>query len=283
MNKLCALALALAVSSSAACAQTPATNPMPDGSRDMYAGLGLASAPRYDGAASNKTGALPVLQVQWSNGAFISGMGAGIHWSDNPAIEYGPLAALHPGRSPSGTGASIGGAQDSLASQVSARASLANPNRLHGMDEIKPRLEAGGFLNYYLAPAWRLTGSILAGAGNDSDGMRAQLGIQRLALQVAPHHTVALSAGASLVNSAYNRAYFGVGAQESFASGHPDYRPRGGLKDVYLGARWNWALSPAWIVTSTVQATQLLGDARRSPLVGQPVGATLTAALAYRF
>jgi hypothetical protein len=47
MNKLLFLAL------SAACgttwAQTPATNPMPDGSRDMYVGLGVQSAPRWDG------------------------------------------------------------------------------------------------------------------------------------------------------------------------------------------------------------------------------------------
>ena len=281
MNKF--FFLALAVSSGAACAQTPATNPMPDGSRDMYAGLGLASARRYEGAADRKNAALPVLQVQWSNGAFISGMGAGVHWSADPTIEYGPLAGLHPRRSHSGTGGRIGDAHSVMLGPVTARTRLAGHNRLDGMDEIKLRLEAGGFVNYYLAPAWRLTSSILAGSGNDSDGVRAQIGIQRLALQLAPHHTVSLSAGASLVNSAYNRAYFGVTADEAFTSGNLEYRPRGGLKDVYLGARWNWALSPSWIVTSTVQAARLAGDARRSPLVERPTNLTLSAALAYRF
>jgi hypothetical protein len=48
MNKL--FLLALTAGCGAAWAQTPATNPMPDGSRDMYIGLGVQSAPRYEGA-----------------------------------------------------------------------------------------------------------------------------------------------------------------------------------------------------------------------------------------
>ena len=44
------LALALASACSVSHAHTPATNPMPDGSRDMFVGLGLVSAPLYEGA-----------------------------------------------------------------------------------------------------------------------------------------------------------------------------------------------------------------------------------------
>ena len=256
MKKL--FVLVLAVSGSAASAQTPATNPMPDGSRDMYAGLGAVASPRYEGADSRKVSALPVLQVQWSSGAFISGMSAGVHLSGHPTIEYGPLAALHPRRAESGTGGSIGDAGSTMLGPVTLRQGPPGGNRLAGMDEVKLRLEVGGFFNYYLTPAWRLTSSILGGSGNDSDGVRAQVGIQRLALQVAPHHTVSLSAGATFANRGYNRAYFGVTASEAFFSGNPEYRPVGGLKDVYLGARWNWALSPSWIVTSNVQATRLV-------------------------
>lgn len=281
MKKLSALVLAFC--GSAASAQTPTTNPMPDGSRDMYAGLGAVSAPRYEGADGRKVSALPVLQVQWSGGAFVSGMSAGIHLSDHPTLEYGPLLSLHPRRVQSGTGGRIGDTQSATLGPVSVRERLFGVNRLAGMDEIKLRLEGGAFLNYYVAPEWRLTSSFLAGSGNDSDGVRAQLGIQRLALQVAPHHTVSLSAGATFVNSAYHRAYFGVTPDEATASGNLEYRPRGGMKDVHVGARWNWSLSPSWIVTSTVQAARLTGDARRSPLVERPTNLTVSTALAYRF
>lgn len=284
MKKL--FALVLAVSGSAASAQTPTTNPMPDGSRDMYAGLGVVSAPRYEGADSRKTSALPVLQVQWSNGMFISGMSAGMHLSSSPTIEYGPLLAIHPRRTESGFGGRVGGVEAGPSSTLAPntlrdKANLDNP--LAGMDEIKARIEGGAFFNYYLTPEWRLTSSVLAGAGNDRNGVRGEIGIQRLAMQLSPHHTLSVSAGVTLANSAYQQSYFGVTARQAATSGHHAYFPDGGVKDMRIGARWNWALSPSWMLTSSVQATRLAGDARRSPLVERPTNVTVSTAFAYRF
>ncbi|MGG7602982.1 MipA/OmpV family protein [Massilia sp. BKSP1R2A-1] len=281
MNKL--FALVLAVSGSAASAQTPTTNPMPDGSRDMYAGLGVVSAPRYEGADSSRTRALPVLQVQWSNGVFVSGMSAGMHLSQQPTVEFGPLLNLHPRRNESGTGGHVGEVTSGATFTPGPVMQRMSSNRLSGMEEIRLRPEVGGFFNVYLAPEWRLTSSVLGGAGNDRNGVRAELGIQRLALEIAQHHTVSFSGGFTFVNSAYNRAYFGVSPVESASSGHRTYRPDGGLKDMHIGARWNWALSPSWILTSSVQASRLVNDARRSPLVERPNNVTVSTAFAYRF
>ncbi|KFI05548.1 MipA/OmpV family protein [Massilia sp. BSC265] len=281
MKKL--FALVLAVSGSAASAQTPTTNPMPDGSRDMYAGLGVVSAPRYEGADSRKVRALPVLQVQWSNGIFISGMSAGMHLSASPVVEYGPLLAIHPRRSESGTGDGVGSVEGFTALLPSTVREMPSDNPLAGMDEIKARPEAGAFFNVYLSPTWRLTGSVLAGAGSDRDGVRGEIGIQRLAMQLAPHHTVSVSAGLGFANRAYQQSYFGVTPEQAMSSGNRLYRPDGGLKDVRIGARWNWALSPSWMLTSSLQAVRLAGDARRSPLVERPDNVTVSTAFAYRF
>ncbi|QOY95762.1 MipA/OmpV family protein [Massilia sp. UMI-21] len=280
MKKL--FALVLVVSGSAASAQTPTTNPMPDGSRDMYAGLGVVSAPRYEGADSRKTRALPLLQVQWSNGVFVSGMSAGMHLSSSPTVEYGPLLSLHPRRSESGSGGELGGFEGAGMLPIAVR-TFASGNPLAGMGEIKARPEAGAFFNHYLSPVWRLTSSVQAGAGNDRKGVRAELGIQRLAMQVAPHHTVSVSAGLGFANRAYQQSYFGVTAAQAESSGNPAYRPEGGLKDMHIGARWNWALSPSWMLSSSVQASRLAGDARRSPLVERPNNLTVSTAFAYRF
>lgn len=279
MKKL--FALVLAVSGSAASAQTPTTNPMPDGSRDMYAGLGVVSGPRYEGADSRRTRALPVLQVQWSNGIFISGMSAGMHLSANPTIEYGPLLAIHPRRTESGTGGEIGDVAGASLLPTAMRAFSDNP--LAGMEEIRTRPEAGAFFNYYLSPSLRLTSSVLAGAGNDRNGVRGEIGIQRLAMELAPHHTLSVSAGLGFANRAYQQSYFGVTEAQALASGNPPYRPDGGLKDLRIGARWNWALSPSWMLTSSLQATRLAGDARHSPLVERPTNVTVSTAFAYRF
>jgi len=282
MKQLSALVptLVLAVAGSAN-AQTPTTNPMPDGSRDMYAGLGAVSRPSYEGADSRVVRALPVLQVQWSNGVFISGMSAGMHLSDRPTVEYGPLLSVHPDRDEAGAGNEVGTTALAFPSLLPARRS--GSARLTGMRDIGTRLEGGAFLNYYLAPEWRLTSSALLGAGKDRNGARVELGVQRLALQVAPHHTVSLTAGVTLVNSAYNRAYFGVSEAEAWSSGNPTYRPDGGLKDVRVGARWNWALSPSWLLTTQVQGVRLSGDARHSPLVERSTNVTVSTAFAFRF
>jgi outer membrane scaffolding protein for murein synthesis (MipA/OmpV family) len=156
-------------------------------------------------------------------------------------------------------------------------------NRLVGMDPIGARLEAGGFFNLYLSERLRLTSSLLYGSGNARKGATLTLGVQRVAAEFAPHHSVSLSAGLTVANRAYNEAFFGVTPAESVRSGYQPYQPSAGLKDVHVVARWNWALAPAWIVTSGLQASRLAGSAKNSPLVMRPTNLTVSTALAYRF
>jgi outer membrane protein len=281
MTKL--FALALAAVSSTACAQTPATNPMPDGSRDMYVGLGVVSGARYQGAGDTERRALPVLQVQLSNGLFISGMRAGIHLARSPQLEFGPLLELQPRRDAGGEGSDVGGIGDARMSLVAMPLAAFSDNRLAGMPVIHSRVQGGGFLNYYLTPIWRITSSLLYGAGNARDGMKLELGVQGLALEIGAGHRVALDAGLSFANRRYNMAFFGIGEDDSYSSGLAMFDAGGGLKDARLGARWNWAWSPSWMLSSSLQATRLLGSARLSPLVERPTNLTVSTAIAYRF
>jgi outer membrane scaffolding protein for murein synthesis (MipA/OmpV family) len=287
MNKLLSFALttgALAgmLASGLARGQTPAVNPMPDGSRDMYAGLGVQSGPRYEGAESRKLSALPVIQVEWSNGVFISGLSAGMHLSGSPTVEFGPLLAIQPGRDESGTGATADGAYGFAGPSLGEKTMVLS-GRLGGMDDIGARLQFGGFYNAYLSPQWRLTSSLLVGAGREHDGARLELGVQRLAFVAGARHRVSLTAGLNIVNRQYNETYFGVTEAESARSRFDAYQPGGGLQDVHVGARWNWVLTPSWMLTSSLQAKRLLGDARLSPLTERSTNLTVSTAIAYRF
>ncbi|NHZ78499.1 MipA/OmpV family protein [Massilia sp. CCM 8695] len=295
------LTFVLGAACASATARTPAVNPMPDGSRDMYVGLGFVAAPAYEGARRPRRMAVPVLQGEWSNGVFISGMNAGVHLSDQPSLEFGPLLSVQARRSESGNGTALGGT--SLTSMTDGGAPLApidstpaeptatpglgarssGPNRLSGMDVVGARLQAGGFVNVYLSPSLRLTNSVLYGAGRDANGLLWNLGIQHVVQQFSPHHSVSLSAGVSVVNRHYNTSFFGVSAAESLRSGNPAYAPGGGLNGASAGLRWHWALSPSWLLINNVQATRVLGAAQKSPLVERPNGFVLSTALAYRF
>lgn len=282
MNKLLFLALGAACGS--AWAQTPALNPMPDGSRDMYAGLGVQSAPRYEGTGSRKVSALPLLQVQWSNGIFLSGMSAGMHLSDTPTLEYGPLLAVLPGRDEAGRGNGLDGigVVNYVASPVEKAARL-HGGPLSGLDEIDARLQGGAFVNYYLTPQWRLTGAALFGSARDHDGARLDLGVQRLAAVIGARHRVSLAAGVTIVNRKDNQTWFGVTPEEALRSRFGAYRPGGGLQDAHIGVRWHWAWTPSWMLSSNLQAKRLLGSAADSPLVERSTNLTVSTAIAYRF
>jgi outer membrane scaffolding protein for murein synthesis (MipA/OmpV family) len=289
MNKFLSLvlsagALAGSLAGGMAHAQTPAVNPMPDGSRDMYVGLGVQSASRYEGTGSRKVSALPVLQVEWSNGVFISGMSAGMHLSNSPTVEYGPLLAIKPGRDDYGNGKDVGDLNSFAGpSPIIGGKRGTMSGGLAGMDEIGARLQAGAFYNIYLSPQWRLSSSLLFGAARQHDGARLELDVQRLALAAGERHRVSLTAGLGIVNRRYNETYFGVTEAESLRSRFGAYAPGGGLEDVHLGARWNWTLTPSWMLTSSLQAKRLLGDASHSPLTERSTNLTVSSAVAYRF
>lgn len=282
MHKL--LALALAAACSVSNAQTPATNPMPDGSRDMFVGLGVVSAPRYVGAEARKQRALPVFQVQFSNGVFVSGMSAGMHLSSRPSVEFGPLLAVQPRRTSAGTDGGVGDAADNMSlTPLSGVRKAGRRDPLSGMETIHARLQYGAFLNYYVTPQWRATSSLLWGAGNARNGGKLELGVQRVAAAIGPHHRLSLAAGVTVVNRSYQQAFFGVTEADSVSSVNAAYTPGGGLSDASVAARWNWALTPSWLLTSSVKATQLLGSANNSPLVERPTNLTVSTAIAYRF
>lgn len=288
MDKL--LALALAGACSAAAAQTPANNPMPDGSRDMYVGLGVVTAPAYEGSGQRRVRALPVLQAAFSNGLFISGLSAGIHLSNQPSVEFGPLLAIHPRRSESGLSGDVGmvvnGSDLTLAPPDPTsplKTQAGDGHRLMGMDVQRARLQAGGFFNYYLTPQVRLTNSVLYGSGNEGNGAVWRVGLQHFSSNIAPNHFVSVGVGLTLANRSHNQAYFGVTEIESVRGVNPEYAASGGLKDMHLNARWNWAFSPSWLVTTGVQASRLRGSAADSPLTERPTNLTVSTALAYRF
>ncbi len=280
------LVLSLAVACTAVSAQTPANNPMPDGSRDLYLGLGAVVEPYYQGGRARRTRALPLVQLEWSNGVFIAGMTAGMHLSQQPGLEYGPLLAYHAGRDSDGMGASAGGVTyQSIPGRInpSGGAGEGGADGLAGMDRIRGALQAGGFINYSVTPALRLTNSVLYGAGREHDGMIWSVGVQHSAPDLSAHHRLTWSLGATWANTNYNASYAGVNPGEASNSGHRAYLAGSGVRDVYLGAGWNWALSPSWMLVSRARVTRLQGDARNSPLVQRPTNLSISSGLAYRF
>lgn len=303
MKKLYAIIIVLLGTSGLSQAQTPAQNLMPDGSHDLYMGLGVIVRPNYEGSKQHKIRALPVFQMQWSNGAFISGMHAGLHLSDQPQRDFGPLIGIEPGRNSSGSRNIPDDAHsffpsDTTAGDASESAKLGSKP---AFNTVKARLTAGGFYHMQLNPQLRWHNQLLYGSGNDRNGLRFNSDLRFRLPEFSSHQAVTIGLGLQAVNQAYARSYFGVNdvnvsvhslslfdgiafAKTVAPAGERiEYKPRAGVKDLHLDLFWNVNLSSSWLVTTKLNASYLLKNAANSPLVQQRTNVTVSTALAYRF
>ncbi len=264
-------------------AQTPAARMMPDGSKDTYIGLGISHAPRYKGAEDRDTDPALLVQAQWSNGVFLSGLSLGMHLSDAPTVEYGPLLAIEPGRNASGSQklSGIGGGGSIDVANVAGIAAPSTTQTAPRFTDIRSTPGAGAFFNYYFDENLRLTSNFLYGVGEGHDGLLLNLGVQKALPQLAAHHRLSLSAGLTWVNRRYMREYFGV--NPAVAGGSVTYAPSSGVRDVQLTLNWNWELSNLWLLTSQLSATRLVGPAADSPYTERRSGIGVRTGLAYRF
>lgn len=228
---------------------------MPDGSRDMYVGAAVTGSSATDDGTPRAAVLRPLLQVQWSNGVFVSASGvAGMHLSATPGVEYGPLLAASNARDP----------EDGW--------------RLRGTRRIKGSPDVGGFYGYYLGDAARVTSNLMY--DTSAHGWRAQLAVQKTLPSLAAHHTVTLSAGVSLASGAVMDERYAV----SFtAGGARDYRPAGGVTSIDAGINWNWALSSKWLLNSAMTGTRLGSGPAHSPFIERRNVITWSSGLGYRF
>lgn len=228
---------------------------MPDGSRDMYVGAGLVTSNAEAAGETRPVLLRPLLQIEWSNGIFVSSGGiAGLHLSQTAGAEYGPLLMSTNARDPG------------------------DNRRLRGSHAISGSPDAGGFFNYYLGADARLRSSLVY--DTSAHGLRGEAGLQKSWPGLVPHHTFSLSAGVALASAAVMQERYEV---RRAAGGVRDYRPDGGVAALSAGANWNWALSSKWLLASGVTATRLGSSAADSPVVERRSFVTWSTGLAYRF
>jgi outer membrane protein len=249
-------ALLLAGACLPALAEGTATMMMPDGSKDMYAGLALSAGTAAAAGEERPAVLRPLLQVQWSNGIFLSASGiAGWQLSEQPGIEYGPLLLGSNNREPQSS------------------------RRLAGTHPIRGSLDVGGFYSFYLNPQLRLQSRLAydTSARGWSSGFELQQGLPEL----APHHSLSLSLGVVVNSGAVMRERFEVVANGGSAP--RSYRPSGGLLGASAGVNWNWQLGSNWMLHSAVSGSRLAPAAADSPIVERRQSLTWSSGLAYRF
>jgi outer membrane scaffolding protein for murein synthesis (MipA/OmpV family) len=158
--------------------------------------------------------------------------------------------------------------------------------RLKGLSNVSGGAEIAGFLSYSLKPfAFEIKAQNLFGPNPgtevSADANVTFLPLAGLRVSVGPQITWA--------DSRYDRAYFGVTADEAAratAEGNPlrAYTPGAGIKDIGLSANVLYQLTDHWGLSAHLGVVDLVGSAPKdSPLTQRQFQPMLGIGATYRF
>lgn len=232
----------------------------PDHARDGgRVSISVSSKADYSGSDAPRASVKPELEYQWANGWFVgTNRGVGYNFSKDPALQYGLGLGVDLGRKESATGA------------------------LAGMGSIDAKVEYGAFLNYSPDRHWRLSSLLCYGSGDASQGLSANFGAN-YAIDIAPKWRLDLGVSTTWANSQYMQSYFGVNATQSQQSGHAEYSPAAGLRDVSSNLNLSYQVTPKIFVSGGLKVSRLVGDARNSPIVTSPQSVSGSLSIGYAF
>jgi len=227
-------------------------------------GGGLASAPKFPGADSQRTLALPFVAASY--GRFFFG-------ADPGAASLG--------------GAGVNLYRDShwrLAASVSAglsRRKESDDPRLQGLGDVD-RTVSGGVGVAYTQDWFTLRTSVLSDILNRGHGTLARfdaLGRYR------PGERLTLFAGPGLTwaDHRYTQTFFGVDANQSAASGLPQIDAHAGLNSVRFALGAGYRFDRHWGAGLFGSISRLQGDAASSPITEDKSQYFVGAVVMYRF
>lgn len=231
----------------------------PGAAEGGIAGAAVLVGREYQGSDEVRVRLLPSIEYQWANGFFAGGLnGVGYNASSSPDKAYGVRITPDFGRK-------------------ERRSAV-----LEGLGDIDPRPEIGAFYNFSPARQVTFSSSLRYGSGNSRKGLLVDVGAS-WSTSVTPALRVATTLATTWANGEHLQEYFGITAAQSTRSGLAAYSPSGGLKDVRLGVSLFYRLTPEWSLTGAVSHSELVGDARHSPIVREKGTVTGVLAVGYSF
>ena len=222
-------------------------------------GAAMLVGRQYQGSGESRVRILPSIEYQWSNGFFAGVLnGVGYNASAQPDMAYGVRVTADFGREERRSDA------------------------LRGLGDIDPRPELGAFFNFSPARSVALSSSLRYRSGNERKGLIVDLGAG-WSTSLSPSIRLGSSLATSWADSHYMQSYFGIGPDQASRSGYAQFSPGAGFKDVRLGASLFHHVASDWSLTGSATYSELLGDAKRSPIVRKQGSTSAVLALGYSF
>ncbi len=235
-------------------------------------GLAYSISPSYAGSDERKSRLRPVLALQYGRFRLSSSRGSSV---------------LRHGLDTRGSGASATLIERdrfniSAALRIDNGRDASDATRLAGLPEVRSTLRGRISMGYAITDRWSAGASVSQDLLGRSGGAQLNTGLQ-YALNLTPQTRFSVGLGAAFGDATFMRTQFGVpDSAPGMGSALAPFTPGAGLYSVDAGMGVMTALSRRWVAFGAITASQLKGDARRSPLTVRPQSYGATAGIAYR-
>jgi outer membrane protein len=228
-------------------------------------GAGVISSPEYPGAADNKTKAVPMISATYGR-YFIGGapgtgvpMGIGVNLYQDTQWRFGVAI-----------GSGLGKSREE-----------SDNARLRGLGNIDSTARGSVFASY--TGSWyALRANVTTDIGGKDQGTLASMDLEA---RYAASKSLMLTAGPGFTwaDKDYTHTFFGIDAAQSARSGLAKYDAKGGINSVRFSIGANYRLTPNWSLSTRVTASELRGDAVKSPITADKSQTSVGLFAAYRF
>jgi MipA family protein len=216
-------------------------------------GLGGGYAPDYTGSDDYGPGPFPSVEIGYEG--FVlrsSGIGIAADLIPSEIVEFGPIIRQGAGRDRS-----------------------VKDSKVKRLPKINTELEVGVFLGtgVPLSVLGLDTKSIVGAnleyvkglnGGHEGSSFSGSLA---LVTPLSEEFSIVTSVSTTYIDDDYAKAFYGISAAGSAASGLNAYTAKGGFSDVGVGLAANYQWSEAWAIGASVGYTRIIGDAAKSPVV----------------
>ena len=210
-------------------------------------GLGGAYRPDYEGSKDYTPGVMPDFAISYRDIVFLRGPSLGVNVitvngpNGRDKFQVGPIVRYRPGRD-----------QD-------------DNDALHGLGDIDPSVEVGGFVRYAAGPvsAEVMVVQDVAG-GHDGVLVEASVGY---GIPINASLRANLRAASTWASDNYMQTYFGISSVQASRSTRTPFDAHAGLKDIGLSLGVEYDVTEHWGIGGRIGYTRLLGDAADSPIV----------------
>lgn len=226
-------------------------------SSSVSIGLGAVHAPKFLGGAEYETLAIPIVNIKYGRFTFGGINGLNYDAFKNYSYKAGVSLGYFRGREES------------------------DADYLHGLGDLDPEANLGVYI-YKSFGAYYVRANLKRDFSEDVGGIRGGLAMGR-AFQLTPRFSLSPTLGMSWMNDEYAQAFFGVDQQQAMASNLPVTKTGAGIESATLSVTGLYFLNRQWTFTGSLASTQLMGDAKKSPITHDSQSIMVMTSLSYRF